>query len=94
LNLIIHDYPEPSSRDPLARKKEGIKNISTCKGHSNFYSLAVFAWFSKLLDEYVEVPAMITYAIRIGKKSDGLMFTKVIVSCVKEKSYIIHDHCN
>jgi len=28
LNLIMHNYPEPSSTDPLARKKEDIENIS------------------------------------------------------------------
>ena len=53
LNLIIHNYSEPSSTDPRARKKEDIENIS------------------KLLKEYVEVPATITNAIRTGKQLDG-----------------------
>ena len=29
LNLIVHNYPEPSSTDSQARNKENIKNITT-----------------------------------------------------------------
>ena len=48
-----------------------IEKISTFKCHTSFYSLVVFAWISKLLNKYIEVLAMITYAIRVGKQSDG-----------------------
>ena len=43
---------------------------------------------SKLLNEYVEVPATITNAIRIGKQPN---LTKVTVSSVQEKSFILHN---
>jgi len=76
LNLIMHNYPEPSSTDPLARKKKDIENIS------------------KLLNEYVKVPAMITNAICIGKQLDGPRFTKVIVSSVQEKPFIFRNRYN
>ena len=76
------------------RKTTYIEKISTFKCRTSFYSLAVFAWINKLLNEFVEVPAMITNAIRVRKQSDGLVPTKVIVSSVKEKSYFLCDHRN
>ena len=53
LNLIVHNYPEPMSTDPQARKKKDIENIRT------------------LLNQYVNVPATIINAIRLGKRSEG-----------------------
>jgi len=52
---------------------------------------------SKLLNEYVEVHAMITNTIHIGKQLDGHRLTKATVLSVQEKSFILRNRrslCN
>ena len=73
LNLILHNYPEPTSTDSQARKKEDIENIST------------------LLNQYVNAPATIANAIRLGKRSEGPRLTKITVSTIEEKPSILRN---
>ena len=53
MNIIVHNYPEPSASEPQARKKEDIESIS------------------KLLHQFVKVPATITNAVCLQKQSEG-----------------------
>jgi len=76
MNLIIHNYPEPTSSEPQVRKKEDIENIST------------------LLNKFINVPATITNAIRLGKPKEGPRLTKITVSTIEEKSSILHNRRN
>ena len=76
MNLIVHNYPEPTSSEAQARKKEDIENIST------------------LLNQFVNVPATITDASRLGKRSEGPRLTKITVSTIEEKSSILRNRRN